>query len=122
MREKIDTILKDISTSSFCDDEEIVYEYSKLVQVFDNVEKLDNSQLIVAYNDSDCWYDFVFLTWSYGSDEGDFYQQFCKASGPSDFLRECRHTNFSNDGYLFYMNRTSIEAMLGFLSKYYDLD
>lgn len=108
-----------VGTPSHLNDEIFVYSLDKINKTFDNVEVLLKKKMIVAYNDSDCWYDFVFLTWVY-TDVNSYYQHFCKISGPSD-ERKCKHVNFSSDGYFSYLSRDKMESVLDFIEKYYDI-
>lgn len=46
----------------------------------------------------------------------------CTVSGPEKGLRECRHTHFFANGYVFYMNARRMRLMLDFLETKYDMD
>jgi len=114
--------LKLIEKQSYCNDEDTVYALKDIKDTAESVEILLDEGLIVSYDNRDGWYDFAFYDWTYGTDDGDFYSLLCTVSGPADVLQECRHTYFANDGYIFYMNKKVMIAMLEFLEQYYDMD
>jgi len=121
----LDRKLETIKEPCYSNTDEFMYNIGKLLGVFEIVKKLRDDSFIVAYNESDNWYDFVFLEWESESDEGVFYKELCRVSGPGgkdSSLRECRHTYFADNGYIFYMKKENIRAMLDFLEEYYDLD
>ena len=66
---------------------------------------------------------FQFASQTLGDDEI-FVDPIFVGEGPSDGLRELRHTWWgeNQDGYIFYPNGEYITKALEFLKKYYDLD
>lgn len=113
--------LSEISREEY-NEKEFIYKLEDLKQNFDNVEILSEEYFIVAYNNSDCWYDFYFFEWNSTSDEGQYFKEYAKVSGPSDNLRECRHTYFQNEGYIFYLEKKKMLLFIEFLERYYDLN
>lgn len=88
-----------------------------------NLEVIIPEKLIVVYSDDNSWYDFCFMEWqSTDSDGTKYYTKFMEVSGPSDPLRECRHSYIGNKGYVFYLEKDVMLAILNYLEKYYDLD
>jgi len=72
-----------------------------------------------------CWMSFAFLefsSWTYGTPKDTAeLSMLMHGEGPAGFLRECRHTYWGEDGYIFYPNKKHIDAAMQWLSKYYDL-
>lgn len=116
---KIESVFKEVPYI----DESRVACYSDLEDTFDRVEDLSGASFIVAYEEfNETWMDFIFLELSHYSNDEAFYSELCRVSGPSDGLRECRHTHFADDGYVLYMSGKNMIAMIEFLSKFYDMD
>lgn len=88
------------------------------------VHELDEGYLVLEWHDpnSKSWLKFAALDFycSNGSDINlslVFYGE-----GPSGDLRECRHTYWGEDGYLFYPNKKVISSALTALSEFFDLN
>lgn len=115
---KIESVFKEVP---YIDGTKVV-KHSDVSSTFQKVEYL-TEDFIVAYEKThEVWMDFLFLEMNHYSDGEAFYSELCRVSGPSEGLRECRHTFFADDGYLFYMNGKNIIAMIEFLDKFYDMD
>jgi hypothetical protein len=68
------------------------------------------------------WLKFAVLEFAYSErdDTGIMYTCVFHGEGPSGNLRECRHTYWGEDGYLFYPDGRLIAEAFKELSKYYD--
>ncbi len=42
--------------------------------------------------------------------------------GENISLRECRHTYWGENGYIYYLDKRQMLAILGWLGRYFDLD
>lgn len=95
---------------------------------------------VVVENDSGCfcireeksknssWRYFAILCFSSSNTDGTDkkYECFWFGEGPTNPLRECRHSYFGSsateiDGYVFYINKKLMMDAFEFLSTYYDL-
>ena len=93
------------------------------------IKNIEGSELIELYNESfwvldgmDKWNHLLFLQFEHSDDSGITFSVLCKVNGYSGSLREMRHTWFSDNGYVFYLNRKNFQAMLEYCSKYFDMD
>ena len=72
------------------------------------------------------WNELHFVTFRSSdineSGESITVDSFFKIEGPSEGLREGRHTRFPDKGYVFYMNKKYMEAALNYCTKYFDMD
>jgi hypothetical protein len=106
----------------------IVYDFNKLKNVYSFFEILKEEDFYVFYNSDDNWLEASFFKFSYSNDMGKEVKLslICTVSGTTG-LRECRHTYFGEDhnapdGYIFYLNKSNFIIMLEWLSKYFDMD
>lgn len=92
------------------------------------VEQL-NDNLWVVHNykvnkDNYCWLEFAFFEFNSSDGDGSNIEltMMMNGNGPVGSLKECRHTYWGKEGYMFYPNRTHINAALKWLSAYYDME
>lgn len=67
------------------------------------------------------WCTRLFVSFASEDSDGVIYEALCTVSGPES-MKECRHTNFFNGGYVFYMSYKHMVLMLDFLKTKYDMD
>jgi len=67
------------------------------------------------------WVTRIFVMFHSSDQYGVTWEGLCRVSGPEG-LRECRHTHFFNDGYIFYMSSENMRIMMDFLETKYDMD
>lgn len=116
---KIESVFKEVP---YIDGSKVA-SYSDVKETFGRVEDLTGADFIVGYEKAnETWMDFIFLELNHYHNNEPFYSELCRVSGPSDGLRECRHTHFADDGYVFYMNGRNMITMIEFLDKFYDMD
>jgi hypothetical protein len=105
-------------------DDDKVFPLSKCPEGF-VIEALIKDKLWVCHNFkfSGGFMDFAFFDYSYLCDDSNetYTTLMMHGSGPSNNLRECRHTFWGEDGYIFYPQKSHIIAALDWLEKYYDL-
>lgn len=89
---------------------------------YDVMELDGEGYLVLNWDAEKLWLNFAVLTFRCSASDGSdteldvqFYGE-----GPSGALKECRHTYWGEEGYLFYPNGKAITAGLKELSKYYD--
>lgn len=73
-----------------------------------------------AHNEN--WLHWEFLLWTGSDDENTYVETMVKGEGPVGLLRECRHSYWGKDGYIFYLQKDCVLKAIEWLSKYYDLD
>lgn len=105
--------------------DECTFSVDTLKKEFEVIEmEPENSWLVLFWDNEKLWLKFAVL--DFCSSDGDssnvqatilFY-----GDGPSGNLRECRHTYWGENGYVFYPNRKTINLALEHLSKHFDLD
>ena len=85
------------------------------------VREIDNGYLVLN-RQSDIWLKFAVMTFfcSDGDDKNVQLQVQFHGEGPIGNLRECRHTYWGDEGYLFYPDGIAIAAGLKALSEFYD--
>lgn len=105
-------------------DNYVIYPLDKFKESFEVIElKKDNAWLILKKEDF--WFHFACVQFfmSDGDDTNVMVSVIFHGDGPSDVLRECRHTYWgdpSNSGYIFYPDGRIISAAFKELSKYFD--
>lgn len=115
-------LIKKHEISSEVNDSDKVYSIDKLEELFE-VQELENDVYFVLNKDEDHWMDFVFLTFSYSeSDAGDVHAKLLMYGSGSTGLRECRHTYWGEDGYIFYPDKKQIITVLTALEEFFDLN
>jgi len=114
----------DSKEKSLVHDNDFVYSLDYLKKTFEVVEIIKDRGWIVfkwdAEDGKDGWIKWAVMDW-YGSwNNKQFVNVEFQGEGPSGSLRECRHTYWGEDGYIFYPNGPLITAAFQELSKYYD--
>tara|TARA_R100001086_G_C11840641_1_gene259010 strand:- start:1467 stop:1793 length:327 start_codon:yes stop_codon:yes gene_type:complete len=80
------------------------------------IHALDGGILVI--NNRDCIIDYAVV--EYGNDvEGTMVWH---GTGVGANLRECRHSYFGEDGYVFYMNGDLFISAINKLKDYFDMD
>lgn len=79
--------------------------------------------LVINRKPDSTWIKFAVLDFLRGSSSGQDVKTFLvfHGEGPAGPLRECRHTYWGDDGYLFYPSIVVITAALTALKEFYDL-
>ena len=104
------------------------YRLNYLKDNFD-FRELKNGYIVLKHNEG--WIDFAVLEFSYSDNSGEFLSCFWHGSGPSEGLRECRHSYFGTppnphndeegiDSYVFYINGKLVTEAFEVLSEYFD--
>lgn len=111
-----------------CD--EPIFILGKIKEKF-TVEELISESLWVAHDYAKnekgyCWMNFGFFEFksiemgkNYNHAECDMLMY---GSGPVGALKECRHTYWGDNGYIFYPNKQNIIKALEWLEKFYEMD
>lgn len=104
----------------------VVYRLDDLKSNFE-VRKLcrDDGWLVLSRNDEDeygCWLKFAVLGFAESEGNGKNTKVSCVfyGEGPTGSLRECRHTYWGKDGYIFYPNGPIICAAFTALAEFFD--
>lgn len=113
-------------TKDHCEDP--IFKLGMLKEKF-TVESLIEDELWVAHDnkpegeDKYCWLNFAFFESDERESPSDDWavSLLMHGHGPTGILRECRHTYWGRDGYIFYPNKKHIVAALEWLEKYFDL-
>lgn len=119
---KIEWLERYVSGIGNCEDVE--YSVDAIKKNFETVDLPLDAVLVLKWSHpkDKFWLDFAVLEFEH-SDIDDtnvhaislFY-----GNGPSDSLRELRHTYFGKEGYLFYVKPIILVAAFKELSKYFD--
>jgi hypothetical protein len=99
-----------------------VYLLSEIRSKSDLLELCADGYLAVLPNveKDSCLVVFGVFTHVYTDDTGEYVSTQFHGYGFSGALRECRHTYWGQDGYLFYSNGKVISLAFKELSKYFD--
>jgi hypothetical protein len=96
---------------------------------FDECHELREGQLWVLVSRSphaDIWRDIAFVEFEMSNLDGSetLVHHLLSVSGPSEGLREARHSNWGSEGngYVFYMSFANVRLALAFLEQYFDGD
>ena|SRR5258708_25253720 len=115
--------LEPMNRVSSCD--ENLYSLDNLKTSF-YVEKLlcEQEAYFVLNNIDEFWFKFAILSFHSSEFNGDntILTMVFHGEGPTGSLRECRHTYWGEEGYMFYLKKDTIVSALEKLSEYYDLD
>lgn len=87
------------------------------------VTSLVNNHIFVLHQEEDiCNISFGLFEFSRSDDKkyDDLYQCIFYGNGTGGSLKELRHTWFTSDGYVFYMNMEAMIAAMKELQKYFD--
>ncbi len=78
--------------------------------------------LVLNWDEEKIWLKFALFTFhsSEMNDENTLLSVQFFGEGPANILRECRHTYWGDDGYLFYPNGSAIAAGFKALSEFFD--
>ena len=71
------------------------------------------------------WVKLHFLEVNSWDEHETFVSSLFKCEGPGGVdhpLRECRHTYFPDNGYVFYLNYDNMIAALDYCKNYFDMD
>lgn len=84
----------------------------------------EDAWIALKWDNEKFWLDFAVLRFEHSDNDGSniAVKTMLHGSGPSGNLRECRHTYWGENGYIFYPNKKVIKAALNELGKYFDLD
>ncbi len=95
------------------------YRVAPLVEYFDEWREL-SSDFFAGINDEDGWMSIAFFEEDWSDDENSYVNLLFTSEGPSGSLRELRHTNFQNGGYVFMMSLSDMQLALGVLGEFFD--
>jgi hypothetical protein len=88
---------------------------------FELVDLPNEGKLVLSWDKERFILKFTVLQWAMGSENGDaFYSCIFHGTGPTSRLRECRHTWWGDDGYVFYPDGNIIAAAFLELGKHFD--
>ncbi len=104
--------------SDHCNDP--LYSLDDIKKTYEVIELKGNGYLVL--NKNDIFLNFAVMSFvSSNLDDSDTKVAIVfHGSGPSDNLRECRHTWWGKDGYIFYPNGPMIMDAFKHLAKYFD--
>ena len=114
--------LKSITKESLMPDLSDSYLLEELREKFEVVDLGINAVLVLNKKQGN-WIRFAVMEFSHGTGDGkeNYMSVIFHGSGPSEGLRECRHTWWGEgDGYVFYPNGRTISLAFKELSKYFD--
>lgn len=104
---------------------EMNYSLDKLKEEFDVRELCEDGWLILNMDENKLWLKFVVMQYSDCDGTNTFVKTVFHGYGPSDNLRECRHTwwgDSNEEGYIFYPKADIIIASLNALKEFYEMD
>lgn len=104
------------------DKDEIVYSLDKIPVAYE-IREITNGWVVLNWHD-ETWLKFAVLEFNHSDGDGSntVTTPVFHGEGPSGSLRECRHTYWGYDGYIFYPNGQLITEAFKVLSEFYDLD
>ena len=112
----------DLSVNS-PDNENYAIYHEDYIKSIPDVELIElQKDIFWVLDGMDKWDHLLFLQVEQTDDSGITFKVLCKVNGYSGNLREMRHTWFSDNGYVYYLNRNDINSMLDYCSKYFDMD
>lgn len=114
------TWLTGVKPDHGCD--ELVYPLDEAKKKFEVKELIPEEGWIVLDKTDEDWWKFAVFSFfgSDGNGENLEMSLIFHGEGPPTILRECRHTYWGEEGYLFYPNGPVIIAAFHFLSEFYD--
>jgi hypothetical protein len=125
---RIEDVIKNFRTMS---GEPLPFLYGMPLELIEKnegtaVERLtDDCWLALKFYDDRAWLEFAAFYFTASDFDGSniLVECFLKGDGPSDILRECRHTWWGDEnGYMFYVNKKNIVAVLNRLSDFFDMN
>jgi len=102
------------------DDGNLLSDVSSRYEVEELIE--DNLWVAIIHEERATFTELAFLTFRSSDDEDTKVDLLFTIEGPSDHLREGRHTRFRDKGYLFYMDKEHMITALEYCSKYFDMN
>lgn len=98
------------------------YSLGKIKAQFDVRELTRDGWLALHWDEERIWLKFAVLEFhtSDVNNENILVSCLFHGEGPTGSLRECRHTWWGEDGYLFYPDGAIISAALKALSEHFD--
>lgn len=104
-----------------------VYSLDEAKEKYEVRTLTDDSYLVLNRNrfgNNENWLDFAVLEFSYSDVDSTnvFLSCVFNGGGPTDILRECRHTWWGEDGYVFYPKIEIITEGLKALEEFFDMD
>ncbi len=105
------------------DQEERIYPLDKIRQKLFEVRELgEGGYLVLNWDVNHSWLDFAVLEFCSSNADDTEVMLSCvfHGGGPSDVLRECRHTHWGEEGYLYYVNGRLITLAFQALSEFFD--
>lgn len=103
-------------------DEDILYSISAAQEKFEVRQLNRNGWLVLNWDETKFLLKFAVLEFAFSDADGGNIRGQClfHGSGPTGSLRECRHTYWGEDGYIFYPNGPIISAAFKVLAEFYD--
>lgn len=100
-----------------------VYSLDKAKEKFEVAQVADRGWVVVK-TDGPITIDFAVFEFSHSDadDSNIMMSHIFHGTGPSGGLRECRHTYWGENGYVFFPDAEIISKALEFLKKYFDMD
>lgn len=105
-----------------------IFSLDEIKSKYREVKQLDNMHWVAYWwNPADAkdntWLDWKFLQFHMSDGDGSnaFVEIICQGNGPTS-MRELRHTNWGENGYLFYPPFKAMRLLIDDLEQYYDLD
>lgn len=106
-------------------DDTVLYPLDELKAKFD-VRELAPGWLVLRGPNENNWMTFAVMEFAESETSGANTLVSCvfhgEGPGGKDSLRECRHTYWGEDGYIFYPNGEIITNALAALREFFDLD
>lgn len=88
-----------------------------LYKLPDTAKELVSENLWVLDKSEDGCHEFYFLEFDNGDSKETWAKLLMHGRGFLGNLKECRHTYWGDEGYIFYPNKKYIEAILNYLEK-----
>jgi len=100
------------------------YSLERISKEFEITPLSKSAWLVLNWNEEKYWLKFVVFDFFYSDADNKnvMLQPVFHGEGTGGALRECRHTWWGDNGYIFYPNKNTIELALKELSKYFDFD
>ncbi len=106
------------------EENDVVYPLDRIDVRYERRELTPSVWLILNWDANKLWLKFAVLEFYCSEGDGKNTMLSCvfHGEGPVGNLRECRHTYWGNDGYLFYPNGKAITSGIQALSEFFDID
>jgi hypothetical protein len=101
---------------------DVVYRLDEAREKYEVHELTCNGWLVINRDDHKIWMRFAVLEFYMSNGNGKNVVASCvfHGEGATGNLRECRHTWWGDDGYVFYPNGNLIAAAFRALSEFFD--